>query len=252
MKRLLAAIRFLTIVPVPGVWGTAESDLAGSVPFFPLVGLLLGTVAAALAWGIVRVAPPMVVAAVVMVAMMSFSGCLHLDGLSDTADGFLSGRRRERILEIMKDSHVGPMGMIAVVCVLLLKFAALASLASLDAANLWRVVLLMPLAGRAAICLHLALLPCARPSGLGAVFCQKRHPWAALWALAVLMGVAYLLLQTRGLVLVAACLVVALLLAVYVYRKIGGATGDTFGAVCEIVEIVPALALTLSPLHLLR
>jgi adenosylcobinamide-GDP ribazoletransferase len=59
-------------------------------------------------------------------------------------------------------------------------------------------------------------------------------------------------LQTRGLVLVAACLVVALLLAVYVYRKIGGATGDTFGAVCEIVEIVPALALTLSPLHLLR
>ena len=70
-------------------------------------------------------APPLVAAAVLVVALMSFSGCLHLDGLSDTADGFFSCRSRERMLEIMKDSHAGPMGLIAVVGVLLLKFAAL-------------------------------------------------------------------------------------------------------------------------------
>ena len=119
MKRFLAAIRFLTILPLPGEWGAAESDLADSVPFFPVVGLLLGGLAAAIAWGMARIAPPMVAAAVIVVAMLSFSGCLHLDGLSDTADGFLSSRNRQRMLEIMKDSHAGAMGVIAVACVLL-------------------------------------------------------------------------------------------------------------------------------------
>ena len=67
-------------------------------------------------------------AAVLVIVLLSFSGGLHLDGLADTADGFFSSRSRERILEIMKDSHIGAMGVIAIVCVLLVKFAALASL----------------------------------------------------------------------------------------------------------------------------
>ncbi len=244
MKRLLAAIRLLTIVPLPGTWGTAESDLAGSVAFFPVVGLLLGLAAAALGWGLTHVAPPLVVAAALVIAMLSFSGCLHLDGLSDTADGFLSCRNRQRMLEIMKDSHAGPMGLVAMVSVILLKFAALASL---EPARLWPAALLMPLAGRAAICVHAALLPAARNDGLGAIFCRQRHVAAALWAIGLLAAAAVAVLGVRrGLVVWAACLTVTLLLAAYVYRKLHGATGDTFGAACEIVEVVPALTLTLS------
>jgi adenosylcobinamide-GDP ribazoletransferase len=253
MNRFLAAIRFLTVVPVPGTGGTAPADLAGSVPFFPVVGLLLGAAAAALAWGLARVAPPLVAAAALLIAMMGFSGCLHLDGLSDTADGFLSCRDRPRMLEIMRDSHAGAMGLIAVIAVLLLKFAALASLASLAPASLWPAAGLMPLAGRVAICVHLALLPPARPDGLGAIFCRQRHVAAAISALALLAVVAAVLLgPARGLVLAAACLAVTLLLAAYVYRKLGGATGDTLGAACEIVEVVPALGLALWPLDLVR
>ena len=183
MKQLLAALRFLTIVPIPGGWGTAEADLAGSVGWFPVVGLLLGGVAAAVAWGLSLAAPPLVGAAVVVIVLLSFSGCLHLDGLSDTADGFSSSRSRQRILEIMKDSHIGAMGVIAVVCVLMLKFAALASL---PVARLWPAALLMPLAGRCALVLHMALLPCARPEGLGSIFYRRRPRWAAVWAVAVL------------------------------------------------------------------
>jgi adenosylcobinamide-GDP ribazoletransferase len=250
MKRLLAAIRFLTIVPLPGTWGTAESDLADSVAFFPVVGLLLGVAAAAMAWGLARVAPPLVAAAVLLVALMSFSGCLHLDGLSDTADGFFSCRNRQRMLEIMKDSRAGPMGLIAVTGVLLLKFAALGSLGP---ASLWPAALLMPLAGRTALCVHAALLPSARPEGLGAIFCRDRHVAAALWAVVLLAAAACAVLGLRrGLVLGAACLAMILLLAACVYRKLGGATGDTFGAACEIVEAVPALTLTLWPLDPLR
>ena len=100
MKPLLAAWRFLTIVPIPGNWGMAEEDLARSVVWFPVIGLMLGVVAAGLAYGLTSVAPPLVVAAAMIVILLSFSGGLHLDGLADTADGFFSSRPRERILEM--------------------------------------------------------------------------------------------------------------------------------------------------------
>ena len=249
MKPLLAAIRFLTIVPIPGDWGTSEEDLARSVPWFPVVGLLLGAIAAAAAWGLSLVAPSMLIAAALVVVLLSFSGCLHTDGLADTADGLLSSRPRERMLEIMKDSHTGAMGVIAIVCVLLLKFA---SLASLPAERLWPAVLLMPLAGRCMIVVHRALLPYARPSGLANIFYRRQARWAGLWAVAVLAAVAWYVLGSRGLIVCAACMVVTLAFSAYVYRKIGGATGDTFGAVCEIIEIVPALTLAFGPLPEVR
>ncbi len=257
MKPLLAALRFLTIVPVPGGWGTAEEDLARSVPWFPLIGLLLGAAAAGLAWAVSLAAPPLLAAAVVVVVLLSFSGCLHLDGLADTADGFLSSRPRERILEIMKDSHIGAMGVIAIACLLLVKFAALASL---PAGMFWRAVLLMPLAGRCAIVVHMALLPYARPSGLGAIFYRRPRPWVhgarpgarprwvAIWAAGVLAAVGFGLLGWRGLVVWAVCMAATAVFSAYTYRKIGGATGDTFGAVCEIMEAVPAIVLAIGPM----
>jgi adenosylcobinamide-GDP ribazoletransferase len=249
MKPLLAAVRFLTIVPIPGSWGAAEEDLARSVPFFPLIGLLLGAAAAALAWGLTLVAPPMVMAAIMVLVLLSFSGCLHLDGLADTADGLLSSRSRERMLEIMKDSHTGAMGVVAIVGVLLLKFA---SLASLPAALVWPAVLLMPLAGRCAMVVQMALLPYARPSGLGRIFYRGRLRFVAVWAAGVLALMAWAVLGSRGLMLWAACMLMAVAFSVYVYRKIGGATGDTFGALCEMIEVVPALLLAIGPLDVTR
>lgn len=216
-----------------------------SVPWFPIIGLLLGAAAAGLAWVLSMWAPSLLVAAVLVVVLLSFSGCLHLDGLADTTDGFLSSRPRERILEIMKDSHVGAMGVIAIACLLLLKFA---SLASLPAGTLWPAVLLMPLAGRCAIVVQMALLPSARPSGLGAIFYRRRPRWAAVWAAGVLAAVSVGILGWRGLMVWVVCMGGTAALSAYAYRKIGGATGDTFGAVCEIVEAVPAIVLAIGPL----
>jgi adenosylcobinamide-GDP ribazoletransferase len=244
MKRFLAAMRFLTVAPVPGTWGTAEADLAHSVPFFPVVGLLLGGVAAALAWAMSLVGPTLVVSAFIVIAFEVFSGGFHLDGLSDTADGFLSARPRERILEIMKDSHIGVMGAGAIVAVLLVKFA---SLASLPQDHLWRAALLMPLAGRSAIVFHMVLLPYVRPAGLGSIFYRKRQYFASLEALAILFLVCWAVLGIKGLVVAGICIAVTLLLAAYSRHKIGGATGDTFGAACEVAECVLALTLSLRP-----
>jgi adenosylcobinamide-GDP ribazoletransferase len=246
MKALLAAMRFLTVVPIPGTWGTAEADLGRSVPWFPVVGLMLGGVAAVAAWMLARAAPPMVAAVLVVLLLAGFSGCLHLDGLSDTADGLLSSRPRGQMLQIMHDSHAGAMGIIALVFALLAKFAALASL---PAAMLAPVVLLMPLAGRSAMVVHMALLPYARESGLGSVFYRKSAGPAAVGAWGLLAATAWLVLGLPGLAIGAACLLVSVALAVYFRHKIGGATGDTFGAVCEIVETVPPLTLAVWSFH---
>jgi adenosylcobinamide-GDP ribazoletransferase len=253
MKHMLAAIRFLTILPVPGRWGSGTDDLAGSVPCFPLVGLALGAAAAAAAWAMAATVPPLVAAAGLVVLLTAFSGGLHLDGLSDTADGLLSSRGRDEMLEIMKDSRIGAMGVAAIVGVAMVKFAALASLASRaspDAAELWlAAAVLMPLAGRSAMVMHMALLACVRPDGLAAVFFRQRQRAAAVWAAAVLAAVAWGLLGGRGLAVCCASMAAAFLLAGYFYRKIGGVTGDTLGAVCELVETIPALTLAVWPIQ---
>lgn len=249
MRGLLAAVRFLTILPVPGKYGAEPADLARSAPFFPVVGLLLGVLAALAAWAASLVAPPIVVSAAVVVLLLCFSGCLHMDGLCDTADGLLSARPRERALEIMKDSHVGTMGVMAAVCVLLMKFA---SLASLQPKDLWPAVLLMPLAGRCAMVMHLALLPYVRSDGLGSVFYTKRRYLAAIEAVAVLCAACWLMFGAGGWIVAGVSIAVVLLLAVYFRYRIGGSTGDTFGATCEIIEIAPALTLVLWPLPVVR
>lgn len=244
MRSLLAALRFLTVFPIPGSCGSAEDDLARSVAWFPLVGLFLGALAAGLAMGLSLVAPPLVCAGTMVVVLVGFSGGLHLDGLSDTADGLLSSRPREQMLEIMKDSHVGAMGAMAIAGTLLVKFAAMASAPD---GTLWLAALMMPLAGRCAIVVQLALLPYARAGGLAGIFYRHRPKLAAVWAAVLFAAVAWGVLGWRGVTAWAASLGAAVVFSFYVDRKIGGATGDTLGAVCEIVEVVPALVLVLGP-----
>lgn len=250
MKRFVAAIRFLTVLPVPGSWGAAEADLARSVPAFPVVGLLLGVAAAGGAYGLAALAaPPMVSAAALVLVLAAFSGGLHLDGLADTADGFLSSRPRERVLEIMRDSHTGAMGVIAITGVMLLKFAALASI---EPARLWPAALLAPLAGRCAMVMHMAMLSYVREKGLASVFCRRRPYASAVWAAAVLAAACWAVFGVPGLAVAGGCVAVAGGLAVWFYRKIGGATGDTFGAACECVELVPAVVLAVWPMTAVR
>jgi adenosylcobinamide-GDP ribazoletransferase len=136
-----------------------------------------------------------------------------------------------------------------VLVVLLAKFSALASM---PATLRWPAVLLMPLAGRAAIVVHLALLCYVRPGGRAAIFCQQRCGLAALWALVILAAVGWGLFGLPGLVLGGVALAVTLIAAGYLKRKLGGITGDTLGAVCELVETVPAVTLAVWPLTLAR
>lgn len=241
MKPLFAALRFLTIFPVPERWCSPANELRHAVPFFPVVGLLLGTVAACLALDLAWLLPPLPAAALLTLALAAVSGGLHLDGLADTADAFFSSRPREKQLEIMRDSRTGPMGVIAIAAALGLKFSLFASLSG---GPLLAAAFLAPVAGRAAMVVVIGSLPYARPGGgLGQVFFiqpRARNTAGAALVLAVAGGLAA---GGAGLAAAGAALILTALLALYSRRKLGGATGDTLGATCEVVEIVPPLTL---------
>ena len=240
----IAALRFLTILPFPGRFGTEQRDLAHAAPFFPVVGLVLGTLAALLAKLFFFLLSSLPAAVLSTFVLLAFSGGLHLDGLADTADGFFSARTRERILEIMKDSNIGTMGAIALIVVLLLKISCLASLPSLDKQVL-PAVFLMPLAGRTAILMLMALLPYVRQEGLGLLFAVYFHTTRgkliALAGLIFSLLFAEALAGTQGIVAILAMSLLIFFFAMLCQRKIGGATGDTLGAACELAETTTLL-----------
>jgi adenosylcobinamide-GDP ribazoletransferase len=241
MKPLLAAIRFLTIVPLPASWETDEDDLARSLSWFPVVGLLIGLAASGLTAALAREFPPLVSAVVLVIVLAGVSQALHLDGLSDTADGFLSSRPRERVLEIMRDSHIGAMGVVSIVLILLLKVA---SLGSMPTGDLWRAAVLMPVAGRCAILVQMAMLPYARPEGgLASIFYRGGRTGCAIGAVAALGLVGFLAARWAGLSAAGVTLVLVAVFSAYSYRRIGGATGDTLGASCELAEAATALTM---------
>jgi len=242
--RFCTALRFLTVVPV--TWRTDDDShyFDTCLAFFPVVGILIGVVGAAGVYITQNFFPGQVVAVAAVVYLGSISGFLHLDGLSDSADGLLSARPRETSLTIMKDSRVGAMGVIAVVLVLLAKYCALSTL---GAGQFCLAVFFMPLAGRCAILFTMARLPYARPEGgLGRLFYSKRSKATALTAFLLLLIFFALLAPSRLLVGIFAILTVNLLFGKWCLRRLGGATGDTLGAVCELTEVITAFAFTAS------
>jgi adenosylcobinamide-GDP ribazoletransferase len=238
MNSFLAALRFLTILPIPGQRGHAPADLSRSLWSFPLVGLLLGSLTAAIFWAVGPFLPKPILAVLAVTVLLAWSGGLHLDGVADCADGFFSSRPRERMLEIMRDSRIGAMGVIGLVLLLALKMAALFSL---PPEQFWRVLLLMPLAGRVGILLMLALLPYARPEGLATVFFAGSRRLAVLPGLVILATTAWFTASIIGLTGALLALLLLLPFCLFCQARIGGATGDTLGAACEITETLLAV-----------
>ena len=233
-------------------WGPwrAEDDpdqFNKCLPFFPVVGALIGAVGCLGAYVLLLFFPQQVVAVIGLVYLAFISGFLHLDGLSDSADGLLSSRPREDCLAIMKDSRAGAMGVIVVVCVMLMKYSALSSM---DPEMLCLAIFFMPLAGRSAILFSMARLPYAKPEGgLGLLFYSDSSKTAALVAfLALLILFAVLAPSQLGVALVA-IIAVNLVFGRWCRRVLGGATGDTLGAVCELTEAITAIAFTASFLN---
>jgi adenosylcobinamide-GDP ribazoletransferase len=232
MKGLFAAIGFLTIIPV-GVGDGGGESLQKSFRWFPAVGLLIGGGLALAYYGLTMALPPTVVAAIIAVLMSAVSGGLHIDGLADTADGLLSGAPRERVIEIMKDSRSGAMAVFAVASVLIIKTAAIFSLKG-DFAVV--AILLAPLAGRTAMYSAMVCAPYVSGSGgLGHAF-GGGAIWDKVAAVTILLAAGFIGAGVSGILWAVSLYALWAIFSAWLARRIGGMTGDNYGALCETTE----------------
>lgn len=240
LKGLLAALQFLSVFPIHRQF--EADDIGRSHAWFPVAGLIIG-LCAAMVYGLTRMLgiPALVSALAGVMALAGFSGFLHLDGVADTADGFFSSRPRERILEIMRDSRIGTMGVIGVFSVLAFKWAALVSLPS---ALGWRVLVLAPIVGRASQIITMTYMPYARSEGgLASVFLAHCSRQTVLIVIVIATLSAVLLGGARGIMAVCVSGIFGLYFNFRCLRKIGGMTGDTLGAISEGIETVVMCAM---------
>lgn len=232
MNAFLVALQFLTRIPVATRAAPTTEVVARSLLYYPLVGLVLGALLAALHW-LLGDAPAPVRAALVLAAWAALTGGLHLDGLADSADAWAGASGdRERALAIMKDPRSGPIAVAVLVLVLLVKFAALASVAPAD----WLVLAFVPALARSGIPLLLATTPYVRPGGLGAALAAGQSRAAGIASAVATWCVAVLLIGAGAIWLLLVLCAALLALRGMMMRTLGGTTGDTAGALIEIAE----------------
>ena len=239
MRNLRIAFGLMTTLPIklPADWSMGDSGRASV--WYPFVGLVIG----ALTWltwmGTMRFLPSPVAGILTLIVWVILTGGLHLDGLADCCDGLLASTSVERRLEIMKDPRLGAFGGIGLILVLFLKAAILStltpetSLGIILAASLARWCILP--AGR---------MPLARPSGLGADFAAGFHRKYIFLGAIIPLGLS-IVLGIHGVISLLAGLVATALVLWLAKSRIGGVTGDVFGLVVEVVEVISLLVFTM-------
>ncbi|WP_375738929.1 adenosylcobinamide-GDP ribazoletransferase [Pseudomonas boanensis] len=245
MTPLLIALQFLTRLPVRLSGMPAPPQLGQSLLWYPLVGLLVGAMLLGLA-ELLGGRLPLLQAALLLALWVGISGGLHLDGLADTADAWVGGYGdRERTLAIMKDPRSGPIAVVVLVVVLLLKFAALVAL--LGSGHL-APLLLAPWLARGLLPLMFLSTPYVRAGGLGEALASHLPRRVLPWVL-VVNGAAVLLFGWMGLLALGISLLAFAWLRWRFVQRLGGTTGDTAGAMVELVEVsvLVGMALALSP-----
>jgi len=239
MNGFWAAIEFLTVFPTPLKGKVSEDAIRKSLVFFPLVGLFIGTILLGLYYVLVLILPVSIVCALLIAALILLTGGHHIDGLIDTCDGIFGGQSREERLVIMSDTKVGAFGITGIILLLLVKYATLTYLLGMSS------LLLMPTLGRWAMTCAIFCFPYARASGLGLPFKQGINWQRFAVASALSLVLCTLLMSWKGIVLLVALCAVVYGIGRFIQSRIGGLTGDNYGAINEIAEVATLLLIVL-------
>lgn len=262
IRLFFTAWMFFTRIPLPArlaAWvGYDDGLMNGASRHFPLIGLLVGAVAAGVYTFGMWLFTPMVAVALSMAAAVLVTGAFHEDGFADVCDGFGATRDRERVMQIMKDSRIGAFGAIGVALILLIKFTALAGLADHDDGQFLAWILVIGhMLSRAMPVLLIYTMQYVRPDDdakakpMAQAISLPGLIIALIWGLAPFGGLIYYYEDGWLFALGVVPVVLAMLLMAWWFkRRIGGYTGDCLGAVQQVTELVfylYALALMMQP-----
>lgn len=231
MNSFVAALQFLTIWPWPRRANRSADEVGRATIFFPVVGLLLGLFLVLVNRILESVASAGLSSVVLVTILVLLTRGLHLDGLGDTFDGLGAGGDRERILRVMDDSHTGAFGVIAIVLALFFKIQALEGIDS----ERWRALLAAPMLGRWAMVLLGYRSKAAKP-GLGSNLIDYLKTSHLIVATLITLLLVTAISHGTGIALMIWVAVFTLASKSFFHRRLGGVTGDIFGAVGELSE----------------
>ncbi len=252
MDTLILTLQLFTSLPINKRVEVSDERLIRGVALWPAVGIIIGVFDALIFWAAVHILPVSIAAALTLLGELWMTRGFHLDGLCDTVDALFSSRSRERMLEIMKDSHIGTFGVAAAIADLAFKYLLL------TASGMPIFILLAaPTAGKMVqgLCMYKANYP--RESGLGKSYIGRvplsiaviSSVFGAVWVIGSLIaGIVWTGIGCRTaigfpviLLFVIVCFLLAWLFRRHMEKVIGGMTGDTLGAASEIIEIFSML-----------
>lgn len=248
LKKFVLAASFVSCLPLCRLPEDPQGNgMAGLTKYLPAAGILIGGLLVLVAWLLALArAESLILGAILSVCWLMLTGGIHFDGLMDTADGVLSHREPARMLEIMKDSRVGNFGAMAGFCVIVLKFA---SLASLPFPALAQALAIVPAWARWCESFTIGAFPYLRKAGMGKIWHDTTRfpqdlviaalPPLALTAVAAYLGWWYMVLSA------VATLVPGLAAAAWLNQILQGHTGDSYGAVVELAETKALVILAL-------
>lgn len=235
IKGLILSLQFFTHIPINIAVDFNHKNIGYSIFFLPVVGLVIGGISGIVYFFLSRY-NLMIASFMTLLSTVILTGGLHLDGLSDTFDGFLSNRDKDLTLEIMRDSRVGAFGVLSIVFIILLKFVLIFSIE-----NLPLVLILSLINSRIANGWIMATKKPARDDGLGKMF-RDSEPKKLVIISLILYSLILILVDPKYMI----TLIVTILLAEYIshiaHKKIGGLTGDVYGAIIEIGDAVSLLS----------
>ncbi|MBI2829999.1 MAG: adenosylcobinamide-GDP ribazoletransferase [Chloroflexi bacterium] len=242
--RFLAALEFLTIIRLRGRQHVVDAvELGRSTVYFPLVGGIIGLILAGVSLLLGLVLPLALVNALLIAFLIIISGGMHIDGFIDTCDGIGGQKPVEERWRIMHEGRAGAFGIAGAISVLLVKYVALNSI---PPALVPVSLILLAVVSRWSMVYALFAYPYARPTGMGKIFKEQTH-WQG-FTIATIITLASVIILARlaefryfyiaGFVIIVGVWLVVALLAVYLRRKFAGLTGDTYGAINEVAEVI--------------
>jgi adenosylcobinamide-GDP ribazoletransferase len=229
MKRLIAALQFLTIIPSGK---SVIYDPKGMVPFFPIVGVIIGGLLCVFDFIALKFWLKPATAVLDVVFLVILTAALHIDGLGDSADGLLGHRSREKALSIMKDSRIGTMGLVAIVCTLSIKWAGIMHIRT----HRTLLLMLIPAFSRSGMIFGIRFLAYGRPEGGTGydVFGEPVKLSAFQWIL--IPVILSFFLGWKGIWLNLLFAILTIMILFYYKKRMGCITGDMLGAMTEVIE----------------
>ena len=238
-EQFIILIQFMTRIPIPLKISYSEKKFGKSIKFFPLVGLIIGLILYFANFLIIVYLKNIfynktIIAIFLIILEILIVGIIHIDGLADTFDGLFSYAKKEKMLEIMKDSRIGTNGTVVLILYFITKTVLISEIITTNP----KYLIIFPIIARLSTPVNAGLSNYARKSGMSNAIISENGIFEAIFSLALSIILVFYIIDIKGIITIFIAFIFIIIFMLNVRKKIDGITGDTMGACLELTSIL--------------